>query len=114
MLVFHFVFLLLFHFAASQLFDSKDCQVKQARDQVSKPCQFPFVYKNEIFSGCTDFEDDKGAWCSTNVDPDTREHVDKGGYYGYCSDDCVSAEEAEAIEKRLIDAELSKSTRIRQ
>ena len=33
--------------------DPKDCLVEERGSGDSKPCQFPFIYKNETFYGCT-------------------------------------------------------------
>ena len=33
--------------------DPKDCLVEERGSSESKPCQFPFIYKNETFYGCT-------------------------------------------------------------
>ena len=34
------------------------------------------------------------SWCSTKVDRYTKEHIGGGSYYGDCSSNCESAEEA--------------------
>ena len=31
----------------------KDCLVEERGSSEPKPCQFPFIYKNETFYGCT-------------------------------------------------------------
>ena len=35
-------------------------------------------------------------WCSTKVDPTTRQHITGGGFYGDCEASCPSNEEAKA------------------
>ena len=36
------------------------------------------------------------SWCSTKVDRYTKEHIGGGSYYGDCSSNCESTEEAAA------------------
>ena len=54
------------------------CNVRQEKDGATKPCQFPFVWKDRIFYGCTTFLDpDDKAWCSTATDED-HQHLSTG------------------------------------
>ena len=51
------------------------------------PCSFPFIYNDEKFSKCTDFNDpDNALWCSTRTNPRTKEHIRGNGSWGYCQD----------------------------
>ena len=90
--------------------DQKDCLVEERGSSESKPCQFPFIYKNETFYGCTL----KGAtgnsdshtgnpWCSTKTNQLTFEHISGGGFFGDClAENCPSTEFVQkAIEEIL-------------
>ena len=56
--------------------NEKDCVVKEVKSGLRKPCQFPFIFSNQTFYGCTIFKSDNGnPWCSTKVDPLGREHL---------------------------------------
>jgi hypothetical protein len=46
---------------------------------------------------CTTENDPDGKlWCSTRTTPDDY-HVGRGGFWGYCSDDCVNEKELEEV-----------------
>ena len=48
----------------------KVCEVKEVKSGLRKPCQFPFIFSNQTFYGCTIFQSENGnPWCSTKVDP---------------------------------------------
>ncbi len=50
--------------------NEKDCVVKEVKSGLRKPCQFPFIFSNQTFYGCTIFQSENGnPWCSTKVDP---------------------------------------------
>jgi len=67
------------------------CSVKEAGSLIEKPCQFPFIYDNETYYGCTLKDTENGEpWCSTKTDPLTYEHITKIGAYGDCDDSCPS------------------------
>jgi hypothetical protein len=54
----------------------KDCVVKEVKSGQRKPCQFPFIFSNQTFYGCTIFQSENGnPWCSTKADPLGREHL---------------------------------------
>ena len=78
--------------------DSKTCQVIEKETGETKPCQFPFIYNNEAFLGCTTVTNDEIGkigvrWCSTKTDQ-LDEHDEFGSYFGEClSDFCPSAEQ---------------------
>ena len=65
-----------------------------------KQCQFPFKFDGEEFHGCIDSIKNPGGrvsvdpWCSTKVDPTTRQHITGGGFFGDCEASCPSDEEA--------------------
>jgi len=66
------------------------CLVKEQRSEEFKPCQFPFVFKNKTYHGCTLFIGGKRKnyadepWCSTKTDPITNEHISDEKYFGNC------------------------------
>ena len=52
---------------------------------MDKPCQFPFIFKNETFNSCTPKHDpDDKLWCSTRTNPITNEHIKGQDLWGYC------------------------------
>ena len=64
-----------------------NCQVTNQNDQ-TKPCQFPFRQKNQLFYGCTTYSDpDSKLWCSTLTDANFS-HIPGQGEWGYCSEAC--------------------------
>ena len=86
--------------------EQKDCLVKEVGSNETKPCQFPFIFENETYYGCTL----KGArpggnsWCSTKQNQLTQEHVSGGGHFGDCLvEECPSSEEGEEIQNTLIE-----------
>ena len=90
--------------------DPKDCLVEERSSGEPKPCQFPFIYKNETFYGCT-LKDAVGnsdsftgsPWCSTKINQLTFEHISGGGFFGDClAENCPSTEFGQnAIEEIL-------------
>ena len=88
-------------FEVFEVFENpKDCLVEERSSDESKPCQFPFLYKNETFHGCT-LKDATGnsdsftgsPWCSTKINQLTFAHISGGGFFGDCLDEnCPSAE----------------------
>ena len=76
-----------------------------------KPCQIPFIFKNETFYGCTTIlgKSEAGVyrfgnpWCSTKTTV-KHEHISNGGFYGDClEENCSSAEEADEVLDSLFD-----------
>ena len=65
------------------------CNVTEQKTQTELPCTFPFSLNGQIFNECTNTFDPEGKyWCSTRTTPDGA-HVASGGYWGYCSEDCI-------------------------
>ena len=64
----------------------KKCEVKEVNSGLMKKCQFPFIFQNYTFYGCTDFgaPGEGKPWCSTKIDPLDFQHVTGNGYYGDC------------------------------
>ena len=65
---------------------------------ISKPCQFPFVYLNKTFNGCTKIETflvsngeytfHENPWCSTKTETGTNLHIQGQNFYGECPSSC--------------------------
>ena len=80
------------------LFFEIGCLVTEVRSKTRKPCQFPFVLLNQTFNECTNIlsvNQETGKintvdkpWCSTNVDPQTKKHIEGGNFYGDCPSSC--------------------------
>ena len=76
------------------------CTVVEKGTNESKPCQFPFIYKDQIFHGCTTVlykTGDTFPWCSTKRKPGDLEHLTGDQNYGNCSDNCLTAEEGQTL-----------------
>ena len=64
----------------STTFDERSiCEYTECGTANGKFCEFPFRYKGRLYDTCITM-DDKGsepgdAWCSTSVDPETRNHI---------------------------------------
>ena len=94
----------------------KECSVLEVASGESKPCQFPFIYKNETYYGCTlkdsigDLDTQTGKpWCSTKIDPLDYEHITDGDYYGDCvMEECPSAKAGEDAQNYFLNVSTSK------
>ena len=72
-----------------QIDASSECSVIEQGSELSKPCQFPFIYAGQSYDKCI-FKDNEGngqPWCSTKTDPTSNLHIGGGGHYGDCSPD---------------------------
>ena len=88
-----------------------DCFVTEVRSGTRKPCQFPFVLLNQTFNECTNIlsvNQETGKittvdepWCSTNVDPQTKKHIEGGSYYGDCPSNCQAHDPRTGIYARI-------------
>ena len=48
--------------------NGKQCKVVEQKTKRLKDCQFPFIYKDKAYYGCTtEGSTDGRAWCSTEV-----------------------------------------------
>ena len=75
-----------FHISGQQCHTTRD---SLAQGGEYAPCALPFKFNGELRDACiTDLDPDGKYWCSTNVNPRTRQHVGGGGFWGYCEDSC--------------------------
>ena len=90
------------------------CSVIEEKSGLMKPCQIPFIFKNETFYGCTTIlgKSEAGVyrfgnpWCSTKTTV-KHEHISNGGFYGDClEENCPSAGEANEVLDSLFDNHL--------
>ena len=51
----------------------------------NQPCVFPFIYKGENFSSCTEKKFEYVPWCATETDTEGKFIDDK---WGYCEEGC--------------------------
>ena len=53
------------------------------------PCALPFKFNGELKNACiTDTDPDGRYWCSTKVNPRTKEHIGGQGKWGFCQNSC--------------------------
>ena len=81
-----------------------DCSVIEEKSGSSMPCQFPFIFLDQTYLGCTTIIDRKSdgtavhgePWCSTKTDSSNK-HVAGQGYYGDCpKDGCANLDEGKS------------------
>ncbi len=61
------------------------CNVTEVGSGNQTTCEFPFVKNGTEYFGCTDVQDPHGnLWCSTRVDPVTKNHIPGRGSWAYC------------------------------
>ena len=66
-----------------------NCEVIEVASKSKKKCQFPFVFKNHTYYGCTKKASLNGkAWCSTRTNPTSNEHITGQKLYGDCDSSC--------------------------
>ena len=54
-------------------------------------CALPFKFNGKLNDVCiTDGDPEGKYWCSTKINPRTKEHVGGEGNWGHCSDNCIS------------------------
>ena len=85
----------------------------EVRSKTRKPCQFPFILLNQTFYECTNIlsvNQETGKintvdkpWCSTNVDPQTKNHIEGGSYYGDCPSSCQAPRTGDYLFKDFIE-----------
>ena len=97
--------------------NTEECSVLEEGSGELKPCQFPFIYKNVTYYGCTlkdstgDLDTQTGKpWCSTKIDPLDYEHITNGDHYGDClMEECPSAKAGEDAQNYFLNVSTSKS-----
>ena len=53
----------------------------------SKKCQPEFIFQGKTYYGCTRDASRYGeAWCSTRIDPNTKEHIAGAYFWGNCTE----------------------------
>ena len=62
---------------------------KGGKNARGKQCIFPFIYKNRTYTKCTynNAASDE-PWCSTKVDESNNNHINGGGHWGICLNNC--------------------------
>ena len=66
-----------------------NCEVIEVASKSKKECQFPFVFKNHTYYGCTKKASLNGkAWCSTGTNPTSNEHITGQKLFGDCDSSC--------------------------
>ena len=91
------------------------CEVTEVASGQKKPCEAEFKYENKTYYGCTTAGGDNLApWCSTKVDPNTKEHIVGKSNYGDCPDDgsCLTEKEGEVFYKELIEIEAKRESKL--
>ena len=76
------------------------CEVKDENSKKTIECIIPFVFLNTTFHGCTDWLDKKSKttpWCSTKVNPVTKEHIGGEENYGNCPKECFVDEKPQPV-----------------
>ena len=80
-----------------------ECKVEKYRSggQIL-PCQFPFIYDEKEFDGCTTYDDpDDNLWCSTKVN-ENHMHVSGGRNFGFCTDPLCQLDSQLSLERILL------------
>ena len=81
-----------------------NCEVIEVASGQKKPCEAEFKFENKTYYGCTTVGGDNLApWCSTKVNPITKEHIVGQSNYGDCPTDgsCLTEEEGEKFYNEL-------------
>ena len=79
----------------------KECKVIEKATGQEKSCQFPFVFNDKTFHGCTtedNGENEGKRWCSTKVDQ-LNVHDEFDSFFGECSEECLTSERGQKIEE---------------
>ena len=99
-------------------FENKnDCLVQEKKTGLERPCEFPFIYENKTYYGCSTYVKFKSGhenfndtpWCSTRTEPISTEHITGGFFWGHCPQDgsCLTSEEGQIAENFWETNELS-------
>ncbi len=64
------------------------CFAMEIQSNKTKPCVFPFKFKNRTYNGCTNIDNPNSlTWCPTKVH-DNGKHFSSDGFWGECSGNC--------------------------
>ena len=91
-----------------------NCEVIEAASGQKKPCEAEFNFEGKTYYGCTTVGGDNLApWCSTKIDPNTKEHIVGEGDYGDCPIDgsCLTEEEGEKFYNELSEIEAKQESK---
>lgn len=92
------------------------CLVVEIASGKKKSCEAEFTFENETYYGCT-MAGGKSLvpWCSTKVEPNTKEHIIGQGFYGDCPMDgsCLTEEEGEKFYNDLRQNEENRNPSVR-
>ena len=81
-----------------------NCEVIEEASGQKKPCEAEFKFEGKTYYGCTTVGGDNLApWCSTKIDPNTKEHIVGQSNYGDCPTDgsCLTEEEGDKFYNEL-------------
>ena len=103
----------------SILGNTNNCSVIEKKTNLEKPCEFPFIYENKTFYGCTTYlklangkEKVALPWCSTKTEAISHEQITGRNFWGNCLKDnpkiCPSAEQGQKAADLWEDIEISK------
>ena len=91
------------------------CEVIEVASGQKKPCEAEFKFEGKTYYGCTTVGGDNLApWCSTKIDPNTKEHISGKSLYGDCPTDgsCLTEKEGEKFYKELIEIEAKMKSKL--
>ena len=67
--------------------DKCNLEVKEEASGLMVECKFPFIFSGTEYNSCTtEHEAGNNLWCSTKIDPISKEHVNGQGWWGYCQE----------------------------
>ena len=99
--------------------NTNNCSVIEKKTNLEKPCEFPFIYENKTFYGCTTYAKTPNGevivvlpWCSTKTEAISHEHITRRNFWGNCLKDntkiCPSAEQGQKAADLWEDIQISK------
>ena len=82
------------------------CTVNQESNGLKTSCEFPFVFKDKIYYGCTtDTDPDGKLWCSTKTN-ENSEHISGQGFWGFCQNQtCLENSDFLEVNEKAFEAE---------
>ena len=99
--------------------NTNNCSVIEKKTNLEKPCEFPFIYENKTFYGCTTYAKNPNGevivvlpWCSTKTEAISHEHIAGRNFWGHCPKDnakiCPTAEQGQKAANLWEDIQISK------